>query len=155
MRSRLISCRRPTRVRRRGRLQISDRGHCQNLGRRQFGHAGDEDELLGPRARFVGDVGDQVVEIADRSDKPRQNLARILGSQREIQAVRTYLRRCRRSGAHHPISIVTLTAVNATVADANGRREFAPGITATRSLCTCSCLYSLTRNRLSFGRRPT
>ncbi|MBG0791990.1 hypothetical protein IYY11_00510 [Methylocystis sp. H62] len=72
-----------------GRLQISDRGHCQNLGRRQLGHAGDEDELVRPRVQFVGNVGDQVVEIAGRSDKPRQNLALILGSQREIQAVRT------------------------------------------------------------------
>ena len=29
------------------------------------------------------------------------------------------------------------------------RREFAPGIAATRWLCTCSCLFSLMRNRQS------
>jgi hypothetical protein len=83
-------------------LQIGDGGDRQNFGRRQLGSAsvakiartrrpdraretrprsklpaaGDEDEFIGPRAKFVDDIGDEIVEIAPRPDQSRERLAR-------------------------------------------------------------------------------
>ena len=79
-------------LRPRRRLQVSDRRHGQELGRRQLREArvaqapgvrrsdgvgearlgaqliaaGDEDEIVGPGAQFVGEVGEEIVEIAAR-----------------------------------------------------------------------------------------
>ena len=103
MTSRLISL--PSEARQFGagrRLQIGDGGDRQKFGRRQLGSAGvakiartrradragkarlgaqltaagDEDEFIGPRAQFVANVGDEIVEIAILPDQSRQRLAR-------------------------------------------------------------------------------
>ena len=84
------------------RLQIGDRRHRQNFGRRQFGSAGvaqlasirladrgrktrfgaqlisagDEDELIGSRAQLIANVGEKIVEIALLADDFGQRLAR-------------------------------------------------------------------------------
>ena len=84
-----------------GGLQISNRRHRQKFGRRQFGKArgaslasirradrggkarfgaqliaaGDKYEVVGPCAKFVDDVGDEIVEFATLSDEFRQRFA--------------------------------------------------------------------------------